>query len=70
MTVRKQPSGAAGIGVGTQALDLDQSAKQTSRGRRQPVVEGLIEGGTVQWPPETLRRSRIFFLVTSSDQFS
>jgi hypothetical protein len=49
----------------------NQCGKQTSRGRCQPIVEGLLEGGTVQRWPEALWRSRIFFFgLLSSDQFS
>ena len=41
--------------------DYKQCVKQSSRGSCQPIVEGLMEGGTVQRPPEALRRSRFFF---------
>jgi hypothetical protein len=42
---------------------VKQCVKQTSKVSSPPVVEGLIEGGTVQRPPEALWRSRIFFSI-------
>jgi hypothetical protein len=59
--------------VGQQANRVGdgQCVQQTSMGKSQPVVEGLIEGDTVHRPPEVFRRSPIFFFwLLSNDQFS